>query len=52
MTPLARFFGRVLPARTVWAAVAVTYAVAILLVLLFGVPLGGDIIYIDLEVPQ
>ncbi|WP_162798529.1 hypothetical protein [Sulfitobacter sp. SK012] len=49
MTPLTRFFSDHLPARLVWPAVTMTYAAALLLLVLFGQPIGNEIIYIDLE---
>jgi hypothetical protein len=52
MTPLTTFLYRYLPSASVWPAVSMIYATALLLVILFGRPLGGDIIYIDLDVPE
>ena len=49
MTPLTRLYARFLPASLVWPAVTLTYASALLLLLLFGQPVGNDIVYIDLE---
>ncbi|MDF1722288.1 MAG: hypothetical protein P1U65_16570 [Minwuia sp.] len=49
MTPLARLYTRYLPARLVCPAVTLTYASALLLLLLFGQAAGNDIVYIDLE---
>lgn len=49
MTPLTRVYARYLPARLVWLAVTLTYATALALLVLFGEPVGDDIVYIDLN---
>lgn len=49
MTPLVRFYARFLPARAIWLAVTLTYALGIVSVLFFGNESARDVIYIDME---
>ncbi len=49
MTPLMRFFERLLPGWLVWPALTATYAAMLLLLALFDPVGSGQIIYIDLR---
>lgn len=52
MTPLGRFYARHLPARAVWAALTLTYAAALILLVLKSHPTTDNLVYIDMETRQ
>lgn len=49
MTPLTQFYMRFLPMRLAYCAVALTYAIGLMLLLFLGRDFATDTIYIDLE---
>ena len=49
MTPLTRFYTRILPVYAVWPALTLTYAAAISVLIIYGRPISNHIVYIDIE---